>query len=102
MEEGNPAQAAVVLERARRKAPGKGSILEPLGRSYFSLGKYPAAAGCFKEALEVDPTNDYAHFCLGLCYLKLKEKKVAAGHFKLAWVLKPCETYRDKASRFGA
>ena len=102
LDNGNPAQAAVFLERARQAAPGKGSILEALGRAYYSSRQYREAAGCFEEALEVDPTNDYAHYCLGLCYLKLFRKTRAAGHFKLAWSLKPDEAYRDMARRFGA
>ena len=47
-------------------------------------------------------TNDYAHYCLGLCYLKMKCNREAGGHFKLAWYLRPNEIYRDKAVRFGA
>ena len=102
LDEGNPAQAAVVLQRARDCEPQKGSILEALGRAYFSSHRYQVAASCFEEALAVDPTNDYAHYCLGLCYLKLKKKQEAAGHFKLAWTLKPAEEYSMMARRFGA
>ena len=102
LDQGNPAQAAVVLERAREVEPRKGSILEALGRSYFSSHRYEVAAARFEEALDVDPTNDYAHYCLGLCYLKLRRKEVAAGHFKLAWTLKPAEEYSMMARRFGA
>jgi tetratricopeptide (TPR) repeat protein len=100
--EGDPAQAALVLERARLAQPGKGSILEELGRAYYSCGRYREAAAGFEEALEVDPANDYAHYCLGLCLLKMKRSTEAAGHFKLAWTLRPCENYREKAARFGA
>lgn len=102
MDQGNSAQAAVVLERAREAEPRKGSILEALGRAYFSSRRYEVAGGRFEEALEVDPTNDYAHYCLGLCYLKLRRKEEAAGHFKLAWTLKPAEEYSMMARRFGA
>lgn len=102
LEEGNPAQAALVFEKARMLEPGKGSILEVLGRAYYLCGRYEAAAERFNEALAVDPNNDYAHYCLGLTYLKLKRKAEAAGHFKLAWSLMPRDAYRDKAIRFGA
>jgi tetratricopeptide (TPR) repeat protein len=101
LEGGDPAQAAVVLERARSVAPRKGSILEALGRAYYSYRRYGAAAACFEEALEVDPTNDYAHYCLGRCCLKQGNSSRAAGHFKLAWSLRPVEDYRDMARRFG-
>jgi len=102
LDQGNPAQAAIVLERARATEPRKGSILEALGRAYFSSHRYDVAATCFEEALEVDPTDDYAHYCLGLSYLKLKDKQAAAGHFMLAWTLKPAEEYSMMARRFGA
>jgi tetratricopeptide (TPR) repeat protein len=101
LEAGNPAQAAVVLERARIVEPRKGSILELLGRAYFGYGRYGRAAECFEEALAVDPTNDYAHYCLGLCCLKLKKPEEARAHIKLAWFLNPGEEYRQKAARYG-
>lgn len=102
LESGFPEQASIVLEKARQKEPRKGSVLEVLGRAYYTRGRYQQASGCFEDALDVDPTNDYAHFCLGLCYLKLKRKKEAGKHFKIAWFLRPLEMYREKATRFGA
>jgi tetratricopeptide (TPR) repeat protein len=101
LDEENPVQAAFVLERAKHVQPGKGSILETLGRAYFACGRYKESAESFKEALGVDPTNDYAHYCLGLCCLKMDLGIEAAGHFKMAWSLKPLEMYAKKASRFG-
>ena len=102
LEEGKAAEAAFVLERARAIEPRKGSILEVLGRAYFKWGRYREAARGFSEAIEVDPTNDYAHYCLGLCLLKLRRNVEAGVHFKIAWSLKPGEMYREKAARFGA
>lgn len=101
LEEGHPAQAALVLEKARRHEPHKGSILEVLGRAYYEFGRYRDAALSFEEALDVDPTNDYAHYCLGLCCLKLEKKAEAGGHFKVAWFLKPRDMYRQKVERYG-
>lgn len=102
LESGNPAQAAVILERAREMAPEKGSILEVLGRAYFLFGEYGKASECYGEAVEVDPTNDYAHYCLGLCFLKGENKQEAGRHFKIAWSLRPLDDYRFMALRFGA
>lgn len=101
LEEGNPAQAAVLLERARSREPTKGSILELLGRAYFGYQQYEEAAWRFDEAIQVNPTNDYAHYCLGLCCLKLQKNGEAGRHFKIAWSLRPCDEYREKAARFG-
>ena len=101
LEKDNPALAALVLERALERVPSKGSILEVLGRAYYRSGRYGEAIDKFEEAVEVDPTNDYAHYCLGLCYLKLQRKTEAGAQFKIAWFLKPGEMYREKAARFG-
>ncbi len=102
LEEGHPMQAAIILENARSEAPRKGSILELLGRAYYSSGRYEKAIERFAEALDVDPSNDYAHYCLGLCFLKTRRRSEAAGHFKLAWFLRPVEIYREKAAWSGA
>ena len=55
------AQAAVVLERAARLEPGKGSILEALGRACFTSGQYERARETFEALLEVDPSSHYGH-----------------------------------------
>lgn len=101
LEEGHPMQAAMLLESARSAAPGKGSILEALGRAYYACGRFEESLSSFHEALRVDPTNDYAHYCTGLCCLRTGRRSEAAGHFKLAWFLRPVEMYREKAARFG-
>lgn len=80
----NPAQAAVVLERARRQEPGRSSIREALGRAYFDSGQYQRAAAEFTAVLELYPTNRYAHYCLGRCGEKLGDELLSRRHFKLA------------------
>ena len=42
------AQAAIVLERADRLEPRRGSILEALGRAYFNSGQAERARGAFE------------------------------------------------------
>jgi tetratricopeptide (TPR) repeat protein len=55
------AQAAIVLARAARAEPRKGSILEPLGRAYHLTWQYDLARETFELLLEVDPLNHWAH-----------------------------------------
>jgi len=55
------AQAAVVLVRAAAIEPGKGSILEPLGRALFMSGQLDRAVETFEALIEIDPSNHYAH-----------------------------------------
>ena len=80
----NPAQAAIVLERARRAEPAKPSIREALGRAYFNSGRFDKAAGEFQAVIELYPTNSYAHYCLGKCAEKLGDALVSRRHLSLA------------------
>ena len=82
-------QAVTVLERAYRLLPGKGSVCEALGRAYYQSGKPAAARAQFAEVLEIDPTNDYAHFGLALGLARVGEPKLAAGHLRLALAMRP-------------
>src|SRR5512147_1000523 len=65
------AQAAIVLERAARIEPGKGSILEPLGRAYHHSGQFERARDTFEALVEVDPSSHWAHFALSESLRKL-------------------------------
>jgi tetratricopeptide (TPR) repeat protein len=82
-------QAVIALEQARDAAPGHGSVREALGRAYYGAGR-PAAAGAeFAKAIEIDPTNDYAHFGLALCLTRRGERTRALGHLRLAVAMRP-------------
>ena len=90
----------IALERARDAAPRHGSVREALGRAYYGAGR-PAAAGAeFAEAIEIDPTNDYAHFGLALCLARGGERTRALGHLRLAIAMRPGNpAYRRALSR---
>jgi tetratricopeptide (TPR) repeat protein len=90
----------IALERARDAAPRHGSVREALGRAYYGAGR-PAAAGAeFAEAIEIDPTNDYAHFGLALCLARGGERTRALGHLRLAIAMRPGNpAYRQALSR---
>ena len=83
------AQAAVVLERAARLEPGKGSILEALGRAYFNSGQHERARETFEALLEVDPSSHYAHYALGQSLKRLGRPHEARTHLRLAVALSP-------------
>jgi Flp pilus assembly protein TadD len=94
------AQAAVVLERAAREEPGKGSILEPLGRAYHHSGQYDRARETFEALLEVDPSAHWAHFALATTLRKLGRTAEARTHLRLAVALSPTsELYRRALAR---
>jgi len=83
------AQAAIVLERAARAEPGKGSILEPLGRAYHHSGQFELARETFEALLEVDPSGHWAHFALATSLRKLDRLAEARTHLRLAIALSP-------------
>ena len=100
---GHHAQAAIVLERAAREEPGKGSILEPLGRAYHHSGQFELARQTFEQLLDVDPSAHWAHFALATSLRKLARSAEARTHLRLAVALCPTsDLYRqalDKLDR---
>lgn len=101
--EGGSAHAAVpALERARDLEPGKGSVREALARAYFNSQQYRAAREEFAETIAINPANDYAHFGLGLCLLRLGDPQTARGHLRLALAMNPeSEHYRRALASIG-
>ena len=94
------AQAAVVLERAARLEPGKGSILEALGRARFNAGQPDGAREAFEALLEVDPSSDYGHYGLGRSLKRLGRSREAWTHLRLAVALSPSTAlYRSALAR---
>ena len=102
LEGANPHAAVVALERARDLEPEKASIREALGRAYFRCGRFPAARSEFAHAVEIDPVNDYAHFGLGLCLLRVGDRAGARRHLKLAVAMRPLDEYRDALAKADA
>ena len=97
------AQAAIVLERAARVEPGKGSILEPLGRAYHHSGQFDRARQTFEQLLDVDPSAHWAHFALAATLRKLGRPAEARTHLRLAVALCPTsELYRRALARVDA
>jgi Flp pilus assembly protein TadD len=96
------AQAAIVLERAARAEPGKGSILEALGRAFYNSGQHDRSRQTFEELLEIDPSAHYAHYALGQSLKQLRRTREARTHLKLAVALSPGSTlYRAALDRVG-
>lgn len=94
------AQASIVLERAARLEPGKGSILEALGRAYYNSGQHQRSAETFEQLLDVDPSSHYGHFALGQSLKKLGRLREARTHLRLAVALDPASNlYRSALGR---
>ena len=86
---GSPAAAAQLLERAAEAEPGARSVLEALGRAQFDTGRYAQAAASFRQIVEASPSDDYAHFGLGLALARNGDPAAAAEHLALAAAMRP-------------
>lgn len=94
------AQAAIVLERAAREEPGRGSILEPLGRAYHHSRQFELARQTFEALLDVDPSAHWAHFALAASLRKLDRIAEARTHLRLAVALCPSSAlYRQALAK---
>jgi len=86
---GSPAAAAQLLERAAEAEPGARSVLEALARAQFDTGRYQQAADSFRQIVEASPSDDYAHFGLGLALARSGDPAAAAEHLALAAAMRP-------------
>jgi tetratricopeptide (TPR) repeat protein len=89
LRKGSPAAAAHVLQRAANAEPASLSIREALARAQFDTGRYEAAAANFRSIVEASPTDDYAHFGLGLAHARSGEHEAAAEYLALAAAMRP-------------
>ena len=101
LERQNFLKAIMVLEKAKEIEPEKGSIREALARAYYNCGLYSSAKKNFERALDIDITNDYAHYGLGLCLMREGELNRAIGHLKMALAMRPnSKMYKETLEKF--
>ena len=96
---GSPAAAAQVLQRASAAEPGSRSIREALARAQFDAGRYPEAADNFRVIVEASPSDDYAHFGLGLALARSGDHAAAAEYLALASAMRPDAAHYTDALR---
>src|SRR5437667_1253164 len=96
---GSPAAAAELLERAAEAEPGARSIREALARAQFDAGRYAQAAENFRQNVEAIPSDDYAHFGLGLALARGGDPAAAAEHLALAAAMRPELAHYTEALR---
>jgi tetratricopeptide (TPR) repeat protein len=96
---GSPAAAAELLERAAAAEPGARSIREALARAQFDAGRYAQAADNFRQNVEAIPSDDYAHFGLGLALARGGDPAAAAEHLALAAAMRPELAHYTEALR---
>jgi Flp pilus assembly protein TadD len=86
---GSPAAAAQILERAAEAEPSSRSVREALARAQFDARRYADAADNFRLIVEASPTDDYAHFGLGLSLARSGDPASAAEYLALAAAMRP-------------
>src|SRR6185437_1900442 len=96
---GSPAAAAQVLQRAANAEPASRSVREALARAQFDTGQYAAAADNFRVIVEASPTDDYAHFGLGLSLARAGDHEAAAEYLALAVAMRPDRKHYTDALR---
>jgi Flp pilus assembly protein TadD len=96
---GSPAAAAQLLQRAASAEPGSRSVREALARAQFDTGQYAAAADNFRAIVEASPTDDYAHFGLGLSLARAGDHAAAAEYLALAVAMRPDRKHYTDALR---
>jgi Flp pilus assembly protein TadD len=95
----NCAAAAALLEHAARAEPWSRSVREALARAQFNAGHYAAARDNFAMIIDSNPTDDYAHFGMGLSCSKLGNFEDAAEHLALAAAMRPDNKHYATALR---
>ena len=95
--------ASLLLEGAREIEPEKGSIREALAICYFNMGLYSSSMDHFDKAIQIDASNDFAHYGMGLCLIKENKVNLALGHFKIARFMKPgSDIYKQALKRYSS
>jgi Flp pilus assembly protein TadD len=89
LDNGSPAAAAQVLQRAATAEPYSRSVREALARAQFDTGRYAEAADNFRVIVEASPSDDYANFGLGLSLSRTGEHERAAEYLALAAAMRP-------------
>jgi tetratricopeptide (TPR) repeat protein len=97
--DGNVAAAATLLGRAAEAEPDSRSILEALGRAQYDARRYEDALQTFTGLIARNPTDDYAHFGLGLAADKAGSLRLAAEHLALAVAMRPDLAHYARALR---
>jgi Flp pilus assembly protein TadD len=96
---GNPAAAAQLLRHAVEAEPGSRAAREALARALFDAREYDEARAMFATIIAESPSDDYAHFGLGLAALRSGDHRVAVEHLSLAAAMKPAEHHYATALR---
>ncbi|WP_157523151.1 tetratricopeptide repeat protein [Herbidospora cretacea] len=91
LQEGSPAAAAALLERAAGAEPDSRSIREGLARAQFNSRRYAEAATSFRWIVDANPAEDYAYYGLGMALWRTGDIEGAQEPLAVAVAMRPDE-----------
>jgi Flp pilus assembly protein TadD len=89
----------MTLSLAKLLEPEKPSIRAALGRALFAIGQIARARREFAKVVNINPSDDWAHFALALACERTGQPARARGHLKLAVAMRPGEPEYERALR---
>ncbi|GLW99841.1 tetratricopeptide repeat protein [Microtetraspora sp. NBRC 16547] len=89
LEEGSPAAASALLERAAQAEPESRSIREALARAQFNSRRYADAVGSFRWIVDANPAEDYAYYGLGMALWRTGDIEAAQEPLAVAVAMRP-------------
>lgn len=93
LEEGDIETAIRIYNEGIDKFPNDSNLLSGLAYVNMSIGKKTIAIQFFKKSIEIDPTNDIAHYYLGCIYTTNEEFYLARTYISKAIELSPEVSY---------
>ena len=96
LDTGNPDAALQLLYRVKAEDSST-SVLESLGRALFDSRRYIEAESVFRELCERVPSDDFAHYGLGVSLWRLQEFTLARDELAMAFVMRPDRSEYGKA-----
>jgi choline-sulfatase len=83
------AQAARLMEQARRLDPGNPRVCVDLAAAYERAGQFPQAARVYEDGLKLHMLTDVIYSRLGKVYLRLHQMDKAVNAMSHAWEIDP-------------
>lgn len=82
-----------MLQQRVKRSPTHSDSWRLVGKYYADRGNLDAAKAPLERAIELDPNNAAAHFCLGEVLLAQNQSEIAAEHFKACISIAPESEY---------
>jgi arylsulfatase A-like enzyme/Flp pilus assembly protein TadD len=92
-----PAVGDAVFEKLSETFPDVADLKMSLGMNLVKLGQDTQAIHVFKQLLTLDSSNAAAHYELGFCSFRSKQRDEAVSEFEAALALEPWYTRADEA-----